>query len=55
MVKYKQAKKNAKRDISEAWGGAYDGPYARLGTKGGENGIYKKGEMREEDKGPQPS
>ena len=41
IEKYKTAKKAAKRAVSEAKGRAYEGLYQRLGTKEGENDIYR--------------
>jgi hypothetical protein len=39
--RYKDAKKTAKRAVSEAKGRVYDDLYQRLSTKEGENDIYK--------------
>jgi hypothetical protein len=39
MVKYKEAKKNARRAVNEARGRAYDELYERLGMKGDEKDI----------------
>jgi hypothetical protein len=44
---YKVAKKTAKRAVSEARGRMYDGLYQRLGTKDGENAIYRMAKNRE--------
>ena len=40
IEKYKVAKKNAKRAVSEAKGRAYEDLYQRLSTKEGEKDIY---------------
>jgi hypothetical protein len=45
MVKYKKAKKNARRAVSEARGRAYDELYERLGTKEGEKSILPPSEI----------
>jgi hypothetical protein len=45
MVKYKKAKKNARRAMSEARGRAYDELYERLGTKEGEKSILPPSEI----------
>jgi hypothetical protein len=47
MVKYKEAKKKARRAQSEARGRAYDELYEGLGTKEGEKDIYKMTEIHE--------
>jgi hypothetical protein len=47
VERYKMAKKTVKRTVSEARGQMYDGLYQRLGTKKGENGIYKMAKSRE--------
>jgi hypothetical protein len=39
--RYKDAKKTAKRAVSEAKGRVYDDLYQRLSTKEGENDVYK--------------
>jgi hypothetical protein len=44
---YKVAKKTAKRAVSEVRGRMYDGLYQRLGTKEGENDIYRMAKSRE--------
>jgi hypothetical protein len=44
---YKVAKKTAKRAVSEARGQMYDGLYQQLGTKEGENDIYRMAKSRE--------
>jgi hypothetical protein len=44
---YKVAKKTVKRTVSEARGRMYDGLYQRLGTKEGENDIYRMAKSRE--------
>jgi hypothetical protein len=52
VERYKVAKKTAKRVVSEARGRKYDGLYQRLGTKEGENDIYrmaKSGERKTRD------
>jgi hypothetical protein len=41
IERYKVVKKIAKRAVSEAGGQMYDGLYQRLGTKEGENDIYR--------------
>jgi hypothetical protein len=41
------AKKTVKRAVSEARGRMYDGLYQRLGTKEGENDIYRMTKSRE--------
>jgi hypothetical protein len=41
IKRYKMAKKTAKRAVSEVRGQMYDGLYQRLGTKEGENDIYR--------------
>jgi hypothetical protein len=45
--RYKVAKKTAKRTVSEARGQMYDRLYQRLGTKEGENDIYRMTKSRE--------
>ena len=47
MVKYKEAKKNARRVVSGARGRAYDELYDRLATKEGEKDIYRMAKIRE--------
>ena len=47
VEKYKVAKKNAKRAVSEAKSRAYDDLYHKLGTKEGEKDIYKMAKLRE--------
>jgi SUMO ligase MMS21 Smc5/6 complex component len=47
MVKYKEAKKNARRVMNEARGRAYDELYERLGTKEGKKYIYKMAKIRD--------
>jgi hypothetical protein len=44
---YKVAKKTAKRAMSEARGQIYEGLYQRLGTKNGENDIYRMAKSRQ--------
>jgi hypothetical protein len=44
---YKVAKKTIKCAVSEAMGQMYDGVYHRLGTKKGENDIYRIAKSRE--------
>ena len=44
---YKLAKRAAKRAMNVAKGKAYDDLYQRLGTKEGENDIYKMARIRE--------
>ena len=44
---YKIAKRAAKRAVSVAKGQAYDDLYQRLGTKEGENDIYRLARIRE--------
>jgi hypothetical protein len=41
------AKKTVKRVVSEARGRMYDGLYKRLGTKEGENDIYRMAKSKE--------
>jgi hypothetical protein len=41
IERYKDAKKTAKRAVSEAKGRVYDDLYQRLSTKEGENDVYK--------------
>jgi hypothetical protein len=41
IERYKVTKKTVKRAVSEARGQMYDGLYQRLGTKEGENDIYR--------------
>lgn len=47
MQKYKVAKKNAKRTMSEARGRAYEDPYQKLNTKEGEKNVYRIAKLRE--------
>lgn len=47
IEKYKAAKKNAKKAVSEARGRAYEDLYHKLGTKEGENNVYKIAKLRE--------
>jgi hypothetical protein len=47
VERYKITKKTAKRAVSEARGQMYDGLYQRLGTKEGENDIYRMAKSRE--------
>jgi hypothetical protein len=47
VERYKVAKKTAKRAVSEVRGQMYDGLYQRLGTKEGENDIYRMVKSRE--------
>jgi hypothetical protein len=47
VERYKVAKKTAKRAVSETRGRMYDGLYQRLGTKEGENDIYRMAKSRE--------
>jgi hypothetical protein len=47
VKQYKVAKKTTKRAVSEARGQMYDGLYQRLGTKEGENDIYRMTKSRE--------
>jgi hypothetical protein len=47
MVKNKEAKKNARRSVSEARGRAYDELYDIIGTKEGGNDIYKMAKICE--------
>jgi CDP-diacylglycerol pyrophosphatase len=47
IERYKVTKKIAKRAVSEARGRMYDGLYQRLGTKEGENDIYRMAKSRE--------
>ncbi|KAJ1702349.1 hypothetical protein LUZ63_002128 [Rhynchospora breviuscula] len=45
--KYKLAKKNAKKAVSEARGRAYENLYQKLSTKEGEKDIYKIAKLRD--------
>jgi hypothetical protein len=47
VERYKMVKKTVKRAASEARGQMYDGLYQQLGTKEGENDIYKMAKSRE--------
>jgi hypothetical protein len=47
VERYKMAKKTVNRAMSEARGRMYDGLYQRLGTKEGENDIYRMAKSRE--------
>jgi len=47
VQKYKSAKKNAKRAVSEARGRAYEDLYQKLSTKEGEKNVYKMTTLRE--------
>jgi hypothetical protein len=47
VERYKVAKKTVKRTVSEAKGQIYDELYQRLGTKEGENDIYRMAKSRE--------
>jgi hypothetical protein len=47
IERYKVAKKTAKQAVSKARGRMYDGLYQRLGTKVGENDIYRMAKSRE--------
>ena len=47
MQKYKVAKKNAKRAVSEARGQAYEDLYHNLSTKEGEKNVYRLAKLRE--------
>jgi acyl-CoA hydrolase len=47
VERYKVAKKIAKRAVSEVRGQMYDGLYQQLGTKEGENDIYRMAKSRE--------
>jgi hypothetical protein len=47
VERYKVAKKTAKRAVSEARGRMYDGLYQWLGTKEGENDMYRMVKSRE--------
>jgi hypothetical protein len=49
MVKYREAKKNARRVVSGARGRVYEELYDRLGAKEGEMDIYKKAKIRERE------
>ena len=56
--KYKIARKEAKKAVSEARTQAFEGLYQSLGTKEGEKSIYKLAngrERRTRDKRPEPS
>ena len=47
VQKYKSAKKNAKRAVSETKGRAYEDLYQKLSTKEGEKNVYKMATLRE--------
>ena len=47
MQKYKAAKKNAKRAVSEARGRTYEDLYHNLSTKDGEKNVYRIAKLRE--------
>jgi hypothetical protein len=47
VERYKVAKKTVKQTVSEARGQMYDGLYQRLGTKEGENDIYRMAKSQE--------
>jgi hypothetical protein len=47
VEKYRVARKNAKKAVSEARGRAYEDLYHKLGTKEGEKDIYKIAKIRE--------
>jgi hypothetical protein len=47
IERYKATKKTAKRAVSEARGQMYDELYQRLGTKEGENDIYRMTKSQE--------
>jgi hypothetical protein len=47
IQKYKEARRNAKKAVSEARGQAYTELYRKLDTKEGENDIYKMTKLRE--------
>ena len=47
LEKYKNAKKEAKKTVSDAKFKAYDDLYHKLGTKEGEMGIYKLAKIRD--------
>jgi hypothetical protein len=49
IVKYKEAKKNARQVVSEVRGRAYDELYDRLSTKKGEKDIYKMAKIRKSE------
>jgi hypothetical protein len=47
IQKYKEARRNAKKSVSEARGQAYAELYRKLDTKEGENDVYKMAKFRE--------
>ena len=47
LEKYKNAKKEAKKAVSDAKFKAYDDLYHKLGTKEGEMGVYKLARIRD--------
>jgi hypothetical protein len=47
IQKYKEARRNAKKAVSEAGGRAYTELYRKLDTKEGENDVYKMTKLRE--------
>jgi hypothetical protein len=47
IQKYKEARRNAKKAVSEANGQAYTELYRKLDTKEGENDVYKMAKLRE--------
>jgi hypothetical protein len=47
IQKYKKARRNAKKSVSEARGQAYTELYQKLDTKEDENNVYKMAKLRE--------
>jgi hypothetical protein len=47
IQKYKEARRNAKKTVSEARGQIYTELYRKLDTKDGENNVYKMAKLRE--------
>jgi hypothetical protein len=47
IQKYKKARKNANKDVSEVRGQAYTELYQKLDTKEGENDVHKMAKLRE--------
>jgi hypothetical protein len=47
IQKYKEARRNTKKAVSEARGQAYTKLYRKLDTKEGENDLYKMTKLRE--------
>jgi dipeptidase len=47
IQKYKEARKNAKKTVTEVRGQTYTELYRKLDTKKNENNVYKKAKLRE--------